>query len=115
MMDKAIKEKWIAALRSGEYKQGRNNLKMTEPEGNTCVHCCLGVLAELCGIKSETQCGTKAWLFIFSDNVAMEESLSAKLLDTIGLSPRQEEDLIELNDGKGASFAEIADYIEENL
>jgi hypothetical protein len=45
----------------------------------------------------------------------MEESLSAKLLDTIGLSPRQEEDLIELNDGKGASFAEIADYIEENL
>ena len=41
-MKKEIAEKWVAALRSGEYKQHRGGLanrKRTK-------HCCLGVLCE---------------------------------------------------------------------
>jgi hypothetical protein len=41
-MNEAIKERWLAALRSGKYKQGRGKLKTVDDE-----YCCLGVLCEL--------------------------------------------------------------------
>jgi hypothetical protein len=40
-MDEIIKEKWVAALRSGEYKQGTCQLR------NGSTFCCLGVLCDL--------------------------------------------------------------------
>jgi hypothetical protein len=40
-MKPEVKAKWIAALRSGEYKQGRGVLR----DGDT--FCCLGVLCDL--------------------------------------------------------------------
>ena len=40
-MNKAIKEKWVAALRSGEYQQTHESLR--DEEG----HCCLGVLCDI--------------------------------------------------------------------
>lgn len=36
------KERWTAALRSGDYVQGQNHLRQTRADG-TIVHCCLGV------------------------------------------------------------------------
>jgi hypothetical protein len=44
-MNPEIKQLWIDALRSGQYKQGRGKLK-TETDG-VCYYCCLGVLCEL--------------------------------------------------------------------
>ncbi len=44
-MDKIIKAKWVEALRSGEYKQGKGVLRgsdMTKP-----TYCCLGVLCDV--------------------------------------------------------------------
>jgi hypothetical protein len=41
-MNQEIKAKWIAALRSGEYKQGRGHLKGAQDD-----FCCLGVLCDL--------------------------------------------------------------------
>lgn len=41
-MDKAVKEKWVAALRSGEYTQAQGTLK--NAAGG---FCCLGVLCDL--------------------------------------------------------------------
>src|SRR3954466_4218538 len=41
-----VKEKWVAALRSGEYKQGRSYLHSQNPDGED-RFCCLGVLCEL--------------------------------------------------------------------
>lgn len=40
-MNPAIKAQWVAALRSGEYQQGRNFLRTDEG------FCCLGVLCDL--------------------------------------------------------------------
>ena len=40
-MNSQVKEKWIAALRSGEYEQGKNKLRGSEG------FCCLGVLCDL--------------------------------------------------------------------
>jgi len=45
-MKKKIAEKWVEALRSGKYKQGRHALKYKTKAGVT-RHCCLGVLCEL--------------------------------------------------------------------
>ena len=41
-MKKEIAEKWMAALRSGDYKQHRGGLASAERT----KHCCLGVLCE---------------------------------------------------------------------
>jgi hypothetical protein len=41
-MKQEIKEKWVAALRSGEYKQTKGYLHNEEG------FCCLGVLTDLC-------------------------------------------------------------------
>ena len=42
-MDKKLKAKWIAALRSGRFKQHRNQLTGDAPG----AYCCLGVLSRL--------------------------------------------------------------------
>lgn len=44
------RRQWIAALRSGEYVQGRSALKTTRFDG-TVEHCCLGVAEELAGTE----------------------------------------------------------------
>ncbi len=41
-MKSKIKEKWVAALRSGKYKQGGGQLKTLSG-----TYCCLGVLCDL--------------------------------------------------------------------
>ena len=40
-MKQEIKEKWVSALRSGEYKQGKEGLRIYNE------FCCLGVLCDL--------------------------------------------------------------------
>jgi hypothetical protein len=45
-MKPEIKEKWIAALKSGEYQKGVDSLRQQVGEGEF-RHCCLGVLCEL--------------------------------------------------------------------
>ena len=45
-MKQNIMKKWVKALRSGKYKQGRNSLKQFNSRG-AAQHCCLGVLCEL--------------------------------------------------------------------
>lgn len=40
-MNEEVKQKWIAALESGEYKQGKFNLNKDEQ------FCCLGVLCDI--------------------------------------------------------------------
>lgn len=48
-MNPQVKEKWINALRSGEYKQGREKLR--SPNG----YCCLGVLCDLYSKEKEIE------------------------------------------------------------
>lgn len=45
-MNPEIKEKWIAALRSGDYKQGKSYLAKKGVDG-VIRYCCLGVLCEI--------------------------------------------------------------------
>ena len=121
-----IKKKWVAALRSGNYKQGRKRLMATEWDSYNRnfkhSYCCLGVLCHIVQ-KEETN--------EMVSNVAAKalEFERAYLPDPVAVSAgipvfndnRKPEDnvldqhtLAELND-QGRSFAQIADVIERGL
>ena len=46
-MNQEIKTKWVAALRSGKYRQGKGLLRQEPAEGGDDQFCCLGVLCDV--------------------------------------------------------------------
>ncbi len=104
-MDKELKAKWISALKSGNYKQGTGCLKKTVLGENK--YCCLGVLCDLINpeIWKDTEVNDR-----FSWN-----NRTDSIEGNVTLPSYIQSDLISLNDAKGSSFEEIADYIDKNL
>jgi hypothetical protein len=103
-----IKERWIKALRSGEYKQTAGRL---DRNGS---YCCLGVLCEL--LKDESPYFTKT--SIENGKICYGDSwstLNAEQLDYADIDIAASDILIKMNDTFVKSFYEIADYIEDNL
>jgi hypothetical protein len=127
-----IKERWLEALRSGEYKQGRKLLSSVAEDG-TVSYCCLGVLCELAhqsdlvtkvataaqdgavqyrgaGLGSDGPQGSTAYL-------PYDVMKWAGLPDSEGYIPQSPQEdhlptsLASMND-TGFTFAEIADVIE---
>lgn len=88
-MDPELKQKWIAALKSGEYKQGKSCLHDVEQD----TYCCLGVLNEVAGYGYHS-----------TDGILGTE-----------LDQRVQIQLIHMNDFLDYSFEGIANWIEENL
>lgn len=120
----AIYEAWIAALRSGLYKQGRNYLEL---DGK---FCCLGVLCHV--LHQRPELGIEMDRFVIPD-AATTYSTHARpgrlnhvpdsIADELGLSTRRpsaayrvvEVVLADLNDVEGASFSKIAQVIEGSV
>lgn len=106
MMDAQLKAKWVAALRSGKYEQGRQRLR------NGDSYCCLGVLCEVAGLPIDPEYGNGIV------GVAFGEDDYAPIYTLLGSSNAAEQ-LWNRNDGlrdhPKHSFPEIADYIEANL
>lgn len=96
-MDKDIKEKWVNALRSGEYKQAHRSLRVVQPDGGY-AHCCLGVLMELTP----------------EEGTFMNYAKLGHLVNDPGCGGAMKV-LIEMNDTEKRSFKQIADHIEANL
>lgn len=114
IMKAEIKAKWVEALRSGEYRQGRGYLR------NGGGFCCLGVLCDLAakegigewvGYPPHFRCGD------FSSDRLPPQAV----LDWAGLT--QMNPLISdsrltassLNDNSRFSFNKIAELIERNI
>ena len=106
-MDQRVKKLWIDALRSGDYKQGRECLRTNDNE-----FCCLGVLCDLYGKENKVD-----W--------DPEDGGSRTFYKQISFLPNKVKDwadfetienltgiLVEMNDQKMNSFWKIADYIE---
>lgn len=115
-MKAKLKEKWLKALRSGDYHQGRTRLRDIHDQ-----FCCLGVLCDMSskGSWRRDQHDTISYRFELkgTDNeplTAMMGSLHQYALKEFGLSSSAEITLIRMND-HGESFEEIADWIEENI
>lgn len=114
-MDPILKAKWIAALRSGKYVQGKGYLhKITK--GKEHMFCCLGVLCEVAEFpKDEPKVPG-----VFVSYGGTLGGLSSGTLHMVGLDLDDQDTLIDLNDGNGEEndplpFSQIADWIEEFL
>ena len=120
-MNSIIKETWLKALRSGQYKQTISMLK----KGNN--FCCLGVLCDLYAEEKGKKWqdwgdGSGKWEMCGATEILPKEvsrwaGLGQENDDPI-VTPNEEwedrQSLSELNDG-GFSFREIADMIEEQM
>lgn len=108
-MDAEIKAKWVKALRSGKYKQGRSALRSATDE-----FCCLGVLCNVVAPNEWNEAALNGIAFTHgkhrAGSVPMPEYTSP-----IGIEHDQVSKLWKLNDFDGRNFREIADYIEQNL
>lgn len=60
-MNKEIKERWIEALESGKYPQGRGALRRTRPNASADEFCCLGVLCDIMEPEMWTGDGDGYW------------------------------------------------------
>lgn len=111
-MKPAIKKRWLAALRSGQYKQTREVL--TNGKG----FCCLGVLCNLHAIEHGKEWRQTADGVVYL-NMAEPDEVSVRVLKWAGLplmTPQLPDgrDLGEINDS-GTNFRRIADLIEKFL
>jgi|SRR6185436_2774286 len=106
-MEAQLKEKWVEALRSGKYEQGKRALR----KGNS--FCCLGVLCDVMGAKWEVR-GDDVDLHATFNGELQEYYFEPAALEVIGMTEAQQEELYQMND-EGESFAAIADQIEKNL
>jgi hypothetical protein len=101
-----LKAKWVAALKSGEYKQGQGVL-YDEEHG---THCCLGVLCRVAGVDPND-----GRLTYKGDKNEVGWLVPPKLAAEVGLDRASLQHLaLQLND-RGVSFKEIAANIEEGL
>lgn len=114
-MKPAIKKQWVAALRSGKYKQTEGALKEWNGTSHRSGYCCLGVLRELMPAKVK-EVARKGG----------DELLSSAQLKWAGLTEKRQLSLAKMNDevgydaGKNKNyhvndFKKIADHIEKNL
>jgi hypothetical protein len=122
-MNKRIKTKWLKALRSGKYKQGKGGLAKPNRLGNI-KHCCLGVLCDIY-LKEHKQkwnpinkeddekllsIGRSRETALLPPNV----TLWAGLKEDNPILKSTHESLAGLNDA-GLTFKELAKRIEEEL
>lgn len=120
-MNPEIKQKWIDALRSGEYKQGQFCL-CSEADIGQYAYCCLGVLAKV--LEDDFKIGKldvtkKDGELDFNDldvrtTYSFFEFLPQFQSGAVGLGSEDQATLADMNDN-GITFNEIADYIEEKF
>lgn len=121
-MNQDVKEKWLTALRSGEYRQGTGALK----DSTRNAYCCLGVLCEIAvkdGVIQPPLYGPIDVAWLYGHELGPEEcrsgSLPRPVYEWAGLSNSDPNVhgwvLSEWNDVKNADFKQIAKMIEEEL
>ncbi len=112
-MNPEVKAAWLKALRSGEYQQGKSQLKT--PEG---AYCCLGVLCDISKLGE--------WDADNKYNVTEGEDYGISFLpygvrEWAGLNSTDpgygnyDDSYLSHRNDCGATFAEIADIIEQNF
>lgn len=117
-----IKTRWLEALRSGDYTQGRQKLcQLTDPMERDAglSYCCLGVLCELAvadGVIEKSISEGSPSVFRYQENTGI---LPRMVMIWAGLdsdNPNAGEfPLSHSNDFTCLTFNEIADLIEEHL
>lgn len=143
-MKPEIAEKWVKALRSKKYKQGKHVLKKKTPN-NAVEHCCLGVLcemyneqkareqkkipirkatkAQLGGLPRCFSAGTTVYSFNGKNKIEALIGLPYRVMQWAGMKTEngtfrghfvRQKSLAGLND-RGYTFNQIAHLIEKNF
>ena len=105
MMNREVKKRWVAALRSGEYEQTAGKLR------DEVGFCCLGVLYDIEADDWWENVGGPCWL---THKDGMGARLPEWLSDQVGISIDDQSYLAGMNDN-GKTFKQIAAYIERYL
>lgn len=121
-MNPIVKQKWLKALRSGGYAQGRSALKTTKG------YCCLGVLCDLAVREGIVTTSVSSYGVITFGIYEEDGLLPGEVQEWAGIATRSpqvkyvnkavfEDDLNHLADinDRGSSFEEIANLIEAQL
>jgi len=130
-MKKEIAKKWVKALRSGKYKQGKGYLKQFNSK-NEPRHCCLGVLCELYNESMKKNHKQTLYTEEMEDNASGTSFIRfntidgglpqavrkwagvKKYLGDFIIDDERSECLAVLNDS-GKKFSTIASIIEKNV
>lgn len=108
-MNADLKQRWVAALRSGDYAQGQDRLRQGEKPFE---YCCLGVLCDLSNLGQWNRVlGLIGHWYV----IGAQQSITTlppplhRELDTDQIN-----ELMRQNDA-GTPFTQIADWIEKNV
>ena len=120
--------KWLEALRSGQYQQGKGAMQTVTRDG-TSRFCCLGVLCDV--LKDDLDL---VWDTEHPQNRILKDRIGTNIFDNghahmppckvveaiPGLTRRKNDKvnlskLVHMNDQQGMTFIEIADFLEEKL
>ena len=118
------KQQWIDALRSGEFNQCTGALAKPDPDTGAMSYCCLGVLATIAGVEYRLT-SVAITDFIFNDDNwecgIIPEDFRSIIVSDLDLAQdikgpaNTMDDLMRVLSSKndnGATFNEIADYLE---
>lgn len=112
-MNNPLMVKWIAALRSGKYKQGRGRLR----DGD--AYCCLGVLCDISGMGEwveDASGSTTSFRTITGESLGA--SVPYMLAERAGFGRefgKLPHELMKMNDNWHESFDEIANFLESTF
>ncbi len=125
-MNRDIAQRWVEALRSGDYTQGKRALAVKEYDSEDYSHCCLGVLCELAvadgvevtvvesnrtksydGAEAALPVAVRRWAGVTGRNPVVPRPHSVS-------SVYDHTTLASIND-VGLTFDQIADVIEQNM
>jgi len=103
MMNAQVQERWVEALKSEKYKQGKLHLRDSDDN-----FCCLGVLCDIFN-PNHWKKGKRHYLFL-------EENYfpSYEIQVWSGLNKTVMKTLADMNDA-GHSFLDIAHYIKKHI
>ncbi len=127
-MKRAFRDEWVAALRSGEFRQGNNRLEtLPNHAGFPSTYCCLGVRCKLDAdaglLVREEGTNLSAGSGMYAEPGATHEGVwgvgtpaqATQLRWGLRNASRDlgiAGDLVHMNDIQHKSFSEIADYLD---
>ena len=116
--DIPLLRKWIKALRSRKYTQGKCSLVRNYGERRP-EYCCLGVACVVSGLTND-QIRDRLMLTDFKKGRELHSRLGLTVdkigrVEVFGEMVRAQNALADLNDEQGKGFAYIASWIEKNV
>ena len=111
-MNPKVKSSWLAALRSGKFKQTKGMLERQEG-GKVVGNCCLGVLLRSQGVRAQIKDDGAS--FGYDKGKPAYSVLTPYYRKKFGIDNFAMGHLWQMNDRHGKSFRQIATWISRNL